>query len=278
MILKYYKPITSSLRGKISINKSSLNKKNKCARDLILGKQTSGGRNNFGRITLFHKGGGHKRLYRIIDFQRKLFNTNAVVKQIEYDPNRSAYIALIQYENGIFSYILAPHTLCIGDTVISGKYCSIIPGNALPIKYIPIGTIVHNIEVIPGSGGQLVRAAGTNAQLIKKDNQTDFGTLRLSSGEHRLINLNCMATVGTVSNADYQNIVKSKAGVNRWLNKRPIVRGVAMNPIDHPHGGGQGKTSGGRPSCTPWGIPTKGKKTRKNKRTSKFIITKQKIL
>jgi large subunit ribosomal protein L2 len=270
MNLKTYNPVTPSLRNRIIINKKLL-WKGDAIKKLSFGKKNSGGRNNQGRITSFHRGAGNKNKYRIIDFKRSLFNIPAQVKRIEYDPNRSAFIALLNYYNGVLSYIIAPKDLNQGDIIISGEKVDIKPGNAMILQNIPEGTLIHNIEINPGSGGLLMRAAGTYAKLLKKD-KTGYALIRLSSHEERLISLKCMATIGIVSNPEKKNIKLGKAGVSRWLNIRPIVRGVAKNPIDHPHGGGQGKTSGGRPSVTPWGIPTKGYRTRKNKRTNKFII------
>lgn len=274
MALKKYNPVTPSLREKLTIDKTAL-WSGKPFKKLTKGLIKTGGRNNQGRITMFHIGGGHKRLYRIIDFKRTLFNTKGTVKRIEYDPNRSAWIALVVYENGIISYILAPNGLTIGDNIISGEKVDIKIGNALPLKNIPIGTLIHNIELKPGKGGQLSRSAGTYAQLIRKDEGT-YAMLRLSSGEQRLVSMQSMASIGVVSNLDNQNINFGKAGTTRWKNRRPIVRGVAMNPVDHPHGGGEGRTSGGRPSVTPWGKPTKGKATRSVRKKNPFILSKRK--
>ncbi len=274
MALKKYNPVTPSLREKLTIDKTTL-WSGKPFKKLTKGLIKTGGRNNQGRITMFHIGGGHKRLYRIVDFKRTLFNTKGIVKRIEYDPNRSAWIALIVYENGIISYILAPNGLIVGDSVISGEKVDIKTGNALPLKNIPIGTLIHNIELKPGKGGQLSRSAGTYAQLIRKDEGT-YAMLRLSSGEQRLVSMECMASIGIVSNLDNQNVNYGKAGTTRWKNRRPVVRGVAMNPVDHPHGGGEGRTSGGRSSVTPWGKPTKGKATRSVRKKNPFILTKRK--
>lgn len=269
MSLKTFNPVTPSLRGTVLLDRSSL-WKGKPVKKLTVGKISSGGRNNQGRITSWHKGGGHKQKYRIIDFKRKKFNVEATVERIEYDPNRTAFIALIRYTDGELSYIIAPQKLSVGDKVVSGSSVDIKPGNAAPIRSLPIGTIIHNVEMKPGKGAQLARSAGSYAQLVGKD--VGNAQLRLRSGELRLVPIDCMATVGVVSNPDQQNIQIGKAGRNRWLGRRPVVRGVAMNPIDHPHGGGEGRTSGGRHPCTPWGKSTKGKKTRKNKFTSKFIL------
>lgn len=276
MSLKHYNPVTPSLRQRLIVKRTEL-WKGKPFKKLVKGLTKSGGRNNQGRLTMFHIGGGHKRLYRVIDFRRNLFDIPAIVKRIEYDPNRSAWIALIAYLNGVYSYILAPNGLNIGDSIISGEEAPIKIGNSMPLKNIPIGTLLHNIELKPGKGGQLSRSAGSYAQLIKKDD-SPYAMIRLSSGEQRLVPLSCMATVGTVSNLDHKNINLGKAGATRWLNRRPTVRGVAMNPVDHPHGGGEGRTSGGRPSVTPWGKPTKGKPTRSPRKKNPFILTKRKSL
>jgi len=269
MSLKAFNPVTPSLRGTVIVDRAEL-WKGKPVKSLTVGKKSTGGRNNQGRITSWHKGGGHKQKYRLIDFKRKKFDVEAVVERIEYDPNRTAFIALIRYTDGELSYIIAPQKLEVGDKVVAGDGVDIKPGNALPLRNIPIGTMIHNVEMKVGKGGQLARSAGSYIQLVGKD--VGSAQLRLRSGELRVVSVNCMATVGVVSNSDQQNIKIGKAGRNRWLGKRPVVRGVAMNPIDHPHGGGEGKTSGGRHPCTPWGKKTKGKKTRKNKFTSKFIL------
>ena len=269
MSLKTFNPVTPSLRGQVSIDRSGL-WKGKPVKSLTVGQSNTGGRNNQGRITSWHKGGGHKQKLRIIDFKRNKLDMEAVVERIEYDPNRTAFIALIRYTDGELSYIIAPQKLAIGDKVSSGSDVDIKPGNALPLRNIPIGTIIHNVEMKKGKGAQLARSAGCYVQLVGKD--VGNAQLRLRSGELRVVSIDCMATIGAVSNADQQNIKIGKAGRNRWLGRRPVVRGVAMNPVDHPHGGGEGKTSGGRHPCTPWGKSTKGKKTRKNKMTSKFII------
>jgi large subunit ribosomal protein L2 len=270
MTLKKYKPVTPSQRGLVLVDKKSL-WKGRPEKSLTVGKRRTGGRNNLGRITSWHKGGGNKRLYRIIDFKRNRFEEYAEIVRIEYDPNRTAFIALIKYENGDLAYILAPHKMEVGGKILaSKKLVDVDPGNAMPLEIMPTGTIVHNVELFPGRGGQLARSAGSYAQLVSKD--AGYALLKLKSGEQRKVLLGCMATVGVVSNSDHQNAIIGKAGRNRWLGKRPVVRGVAMNPVDHPHGGGQGKTSGGRHPVTPWGKPTKGKKTRKNKSTSKYIL------
>lgn len=273
MSLKKYNPITPSLRHKVSIDKSSL-WKGKPTKSLTVGKTKKGGRNHSGRITAFHIGGGHKQKYRIIDFKRSIRNIPGVVQSIQYDPNRSAFIALICYNNGIISYILAPHNLKVGDIIEAGSLVDIKIGNALAIEDIPVGTVIHNIEMKPGKGGQIARAAGTYATLIKKGND-GYSMIRLSSGEQRLVLSKNYATIGIVSNIDNNNIKLGKAGTSRWLGRKPTVRGVAMNPVDHPHGGGEGRTSGGRPSVTPWGKPTKGHRTRNNKRTNKYIVKRR---
>lgn len=272
MALKNYKPTTPSTRQLVTVDRSSL-WKGKPLKSLVKGKKSSGGRNNHGHITSRHKGGGHKKLYRQIDFKRQKHNIAATVERLEYDPNRTAFIALIHYKDGEYAYILAPQRLKEGDVVQSGDDVDIKPGNALPLKNIPVGTIVHNVEMKKGGGGQLARSAGSYAQIAGKD--TGYVMLRLRSGEVRLVRAECMATVGAVSNPDHQNIVIGKAGRQRWKGKRPVVRGVAMNPVDHPHGGGEGKTSGGRHPVTPWGKPTKGKRTRKNCRTNKYILRRR---
>ena len=272
MALKTFRPTTASLRGLVSVDRSDL-WKGRPVKELTEGKSNSGGRNNQGRVTIWHRGGGHKRLYRKIDFKRAKVDVPATVERIEYDPNRTAFIALLRYEDGERSYILAPQRLKVGDTVVSGEGADIKPGNALPMKSIPIGSIVHNIEMKVGKGGQIARSAGTYAQLVGRD--AGYAQLRLSSGEVRMVRAECRATIGAVSNPDQQNIKIGKAGRTRWLGRRPVTRGVAMNPIDHPHGGGEGRTSGGRHPVTPWGKPTKGHKTRKNKATDKYIIRRR---
>jgi len=269
MALKSYKPNTPGQRGLILVDRSDLYK-GKPTKSLTEGLTKSGGRNNTGRITARRIGGGHKRTYRIIDFKRRKFDVPATVERLEYDPNRTAFIALIKYEDGELAYILAPQRLAPGDTVIAGNKVDVKPGNTMPLANMPVGTIVHNVEMKPGKGGQMARAAGAYVQLIGRDR--GYAQLRLASGEVRIVRGECLATVGAVSNPDNQNIKLAKAGRNRWLGKRPSVRGVAMNPVDHPHGGGEGRTSGGRHPVTPWGKPTKGKRTRSNKATDKFII------
>ena len=272
MALRKYKPTSPSRRGLVLIDRSELWKGGP-VKALTEGLSKSGGRNNNGRITARHIGGGHKKRYRIIDFRRNKFGVPATVERIEYDPNRTAFIALLKYEDGDQSYILAPQRLRIGDSVEAGESADIKPGNALPMQNIPVGTIIHNVEMKPGKGGQIARSAGTYAQLVGKDG--GYALLRLSSGERRMVRAECMATVGAVSNQDRKNIKLGKAGRKRWMGKRPVVRGVAMNPVDHPHGGGEGRTSGGRHPVTPWGKPTKGKRTRSNTRTDKLIIRRR---
>jgi large subunit ribosomal protein L2 len=267
--LKQFKPVTPSLRGTVLIDRSELHK-GKPVKGLTEGKSHSGGRNNHGRTTSFFRGGGHKQSYRLVDFKRRKFDVPATVERLEYDPNRTAFIALIKYADGELSYILAPQRLKAGDSVVSGLRCDIKPGNAMPLGAIPVGTIVHNIELKQGAGGKMSRAAGTYAQLVGKD--AGYAQIKLQSGELRVVRAECMATIGAVSNADNMNQHLGKAGRNRWLGRRPHNRGVVMNPVDHPHGGGEGRTSGGRHPVTPWGKPTKGYKTRVNKRTDKLII------
>ncbi len=272
MALRTYKPTSPSRRGLVLVDRSGL-WKGEPIKALTEGLTKSGGRNNRGRITARHIGGGHKRRYRMIDFKRDKFDVGATVERIEYDPNRSAFIALLKYDDGHLSYILAPQRLRVGDTVEAGERADIKPGNALPMQNIPVGTIIHNVEMKPGKGGQIARSAGTYAQLVGKD--AGYALLRLSSGEQRMVRAECMATVGAVSNPDRQNIKLGKAGRKRWMGKRPTVRGVAMNPVDHPHGGGEGRSSGGRHPVTPWGQPTKGKRTRSNQKTDKLIIRRR---
>jgi large subunit ribosomal protein L2 len=237
---------------------------------LTEGQNRNGGRNNTGRVTVRWQGGGHKQRYRIIDFKRNKLEMPAKVERIEYDPNRTAFIALLKYKDGTLAYILAPQRLAVGDTVISGDKVDVKPGNTMPLAGMPVGTIVHNIEMKPGKGGQIARSAGTFAQYLGRD--SGYAILRLNSDEVRRVPLSCRATVGAVSNPDHMNEVIGKAGRNVWKGKRPSVRGTAMNPIDHPHGGGEGRTKGGRHPVTPWGKGTKGNKTRSNKRTTKYIV------
>jgi len=272
MALKQYKPITPGQRGLVLIDRSELFK-GKPVKKLTKGLTKSGGRNNTGRVTSWQKGGGHKKKYRIIDFKRTKLDVEATVERIEYDPNRSAFIALIKYDDGELSYILAPQKLLKGNKVISSNKADIKPGNAMPLNAVPVGTIIHNVELKPGKGGQIARSAGSYVQLIGKD--LSYSILRLTSGEVRLVLSTCMCSIGAVSNQDNQNQNFGKAGRKRWMGKRPSVRGVAMNPIDHPHGGGEGRTSGGRHPVTPWGKPTKGKRTRNNKKTDRLIIRRR---
>ena len=269
MALKTYKPTTPGQRGLVLIDRSDL-WKGRPVKSLTQGLTGKGGRNNTGRITMRRRGGGVKKLYRIVDFKRRKFDVPAVVERIEYDPNRTAFIALIKYEDGTQSYILAPQRLAVGDTVVAGAKVDIKPGNAMPFRGMPIGTIVHDVGMKPGKGGQIARAAGTYAQFVGRDG--DYAQLRLNSGEMRIVRQECIATVGAVSNPDHSNQNFGKAGRMRHKGIRPSVRGVVMNPIDHPHGGGEGRTSGGRHPVTPWGKPTKGRRTRSNKQTDKFII------
>ena len=272
MALKQYKPITPGQRGLVLINRSELFK-GKPVKKLTRGLTKSGGRNNAGRITSWQKGGGHKKKYRIIDFKRTKLDVEATVERIEYDPNRSANIALLKYADGERRYIICPSKMKIGAEVISSDSADIKDGNSLKLKDIPLGTNIHCVEMKPGKGGQIARSAGTSARLVAKEGI--YSTLRLQSGEMRKVLSECRATLGTVSNQE--NNLKSigKAGANRWRGKRPTVRGVAMNPIDHPHGGGEGRTSGGRHPSTPWGVPTKGYKTRKNTRSDNLIIRRR---
>ena len=272
MALKTFRPITPSLRQLVQVDRSEL-WKGTPVKSLTEGLHGSGGRNNTGRITARRMGGGHKQRYRLVDFKRRRFDEPATVERLEYDPNRTAFIALIKYADGSLAYILAPQRLKAGDQVVAGEKVDVKPGNAMPLKSIPVGTIVHNVELKPGKGGQLARAAGTYCQIVGRDQ--GYAQIKLASGELRIVRSDCMATIGAVSNPDNSNVVIGKAGRNRWLGVRPSVRGVAMNPIDHPHGGGEGRTSGGRHPVTPWGKPTKGKKTRSNKRTDKFILRRR---
>jgi len=273
MALKHFNPITASLRGTVLIDRSEL-WKGKPVKGLTEGKHSTGGRNNHGRITSRFRGGGHKQSYRIVDFKRRKYDVAASVERLEYDPNRTAFIALIKYADGELAYILAPQRLKVGDPVVSGARVDIKPGNAMPLSAIPVGTIIHNIELKVGAGGKMARSAGTFAQLVGKDQ--GYAQIKLMSGELRVVRAECMATIGAVSNADHQNQQLGKAGRSRWLGRKPHQRGVVMNPVDHPHGGGEGRTSGGRHPVTPWGKPTKGYKTRSNKRTDDLIIRRAK--
>jgi len=269
MALKKFKPNTPGQRQLVIVDRSGL-WKGKPVKTLTEGLSKSGGRNNTGRITARRRGGGHKRTYRIIDFKRTKLNVEATVERLEYDPNRTAFIALIKYSDGEQAYILAPQRLQVGDKVIASEKADVKPGNAMPLGAMPVGTIIHNVEMKPGKGGQIARSAGAYAQLVGRD--SGYAVIRLNSGEQRRVPSACIASVGAVSNPDHGNISLGKAGRSRWLGRRPSVRGVAMNPVDHPHGGGEGRTSGGRHPVTPWGKPTKGKKTRRNKATDKFIL------
>jgi large subunit ribosomal protein L2 len=274
MALKTFNPVTPSQRQLVLVDRSALYK-GKPVKALTEGKSSAGGRNNNGRITVRFRGGGHKQAYRIIDFKRSRFDAPATVERLEYDPNRTAFIALVKYADGELSYILAPQRLSKGDSVVAGENVDVKPGNAMPAGNIPVGTIVHNVEIKIGKGGQIARSAGTYAQIVGRDQ--DYVILRLNSGEQRLVHGRCMATIGAVSNPDEMNTSIGKAGRKRWMGRRPHNRGVTMNPIDHPHGGGEGRTSGGRHPVTPWGFPTKGKKTRKNKVTARFIIASRHV-
>ncbi|MEO5806622.1 50S ribosomal protein L2 [Devosia sp.] len=270
MALKQYNPTSEGRRHLITTDRSEL-WGGKPVKGLTEGLSKSGGRNNRGRITAFHRGGGHKRTYRLVDFKRTKFDSVGTVERLEYDPNRTAYIALVTYEDGEQAYIIAPQRLAGGDKVISSlSTVDVKPGNTMPLERMPVGTIVHNIELKPRKGGQVARSAGAYAQYVGRDQ--GWAILRLNSGEQRRVHGSCLATVGAVSNQDHSNTALGKAGRSRWLGRKPVTRGVAMNPIDHPHGGGEGRTSGGRHPVSPWGKPTKGKKTRSNKATDKFIV------
>ena len=273
MALKHFNPVTPSLRNTVLIDRKEL-WKGKPVKALTEGKNKSGGRNNHGRITSRFIGGGHKQSYRFVDFKRRKFDVAGTVERLEYDPNRTAFIALVKYEDGELAYILAPQRLKVGDQVVAGARVDIKPGNAMPLSAIPVGTIVHNIELKPGAGGKIARSAGTYCQLVGKD--AGYAQIKLQSGELRVVRGECMATVGAGSNPDNMNQHMGKAGRGRWLGRRPHNRGVVMNPVDHPHGGGEGRTSGGRHPVTPWGKPTKGYKTRVNKRTDSLIIRRRK--
>src|ERR1700684_1278693 len=272
MALRQFNPVTASLRGTVLINRSELWKGGP-VKGLTEGQHSHGGRNNHGRITSRFRGGGHKQAHRVVDFKRRKFDVAGVVERLEYDPNRSAFIALIKYQDGELAYILAPQRLRAGDAVVAGQRADIKPGNAMPMATIPVGTIIHNIEMKPGAGGKIARAAGTYAQLVGKD--AGWAQIKLGSGELRIVRAECMASIGAVSNPDNMNQKIGKAGRMRWLGFRPHNRGVVMNPVDHPHGGGEGRTSGGRHPVSPWGQPTKGYKTRVNKRTDKLIIRRR---
>ncbi|SFZ81099.1 large subunit ribosomal protein L2 [Devosia enhydra] len=270
MGLKTYNPTSPGMRQLITTDRSEL-WKGKPVKGLTEGLNGTGGRNNRGRITAYHRGGGHKRSYRMVDFKRVRFDEVATVERLEYDPNRTAFIALVNYPDGEQAYIIAPQRLAAGDKVISSlSTVDVKPGNAMPLERMPVGTIVHNVEMKPRKGGQIARSAGAYAQYVGRD--SGWAILRLNSGEQRRVHGSCLATVGAVSNPDHANTSIGKAGRNRWLGRKPVNRGVTMNPVDHPHGGGEGRTSGGRHPVTPWGKPTKGKKTRSNKATDKFIV------
>jgi len=270
MALKSYNPTTPSQRQLVIVDRSGL-WKGKPLKSLTEGLSKSGGRNNNGRITARFIGGGHKRTYRLVDFKRRKFDIEGTVERLEYDPNRTAFIALVTYTDGEQAYIIAPQRLAAGDKVIaSSKAVDVKPGNTMPLQFIPVGSIVHNVEMKPGKGGQIARSAGTYVQLVGRD--SGMAILRLNSGEQRLVPGSCLASIGAVSNPDHGNINDGKAGRTVWRGKRPHNRGVVMNPVDHPHGGGEGRTSGGRHPVSPWGKPTKGKRTRSNKSTDKFIM------
>jgi len=274
MALKKFNPMTPGQRQLVQIDRSDLYK-GKPEKALTEGLNKSGGRNNKGRITARHIGGGHKRRYRVIDWKRTKFGVEGTIERLEYDPNRTAFIALVQYTDGEKAYIIAPQRIQIGDKIIAGEKVDIKPGNAMPLKSMPVGTIIHNIEMKPGKGAQMIRSAGSYAQLVGRDQ--GYAQIKLASGELRVVRGECMAVVGAVSNPDHMNTNDGKAGRSRWKGRRPSVRGVVMNPVDHPHGGGEGKSSGGRNPVTPWGVPTKGYKTRKKgKASDKYIIRRRK--
>ncbi|MBR0656914.1 50S ribosomal protein L2 [Plastoroseomonas arctica] len=272
MAMKHFNPITPSLRGTVLIDRAGL-WKGKPVKGLTEGKNHSGGRNNHGRITSRFRGGGHKQSYRMVDFKRRKFGIPATVERLEYDPNRTAFIALVKYQDGELAYILAPQRLKVGDVVVADQKADVKPGNAMPLANIPVGTIIHNIELKPGAGGKMSRSAGTFSQLVGKD--AGYAQIKLMSGEVRVVRAECMASIGAVSNPDNSNQELGKAGRSRWLGRKPHQRGVVMNPVDHPHGGGEGRTSGGRHPVTPWGKPTKGYKTRNNKRTDGLIVRRR---
>jgi len=269
MPIRKYNPTSPGLRGKTSLTFDEITT-SEPHRPLTENLHRSGGRNNQGEVTSWWRGGGHKRLYRIIDFKRDKKNIVGTIETVEYDPNRSARIALVSYADGEKRYILQVVGMKVGDTIIAGDSVDILPGNCMPLKSIPLGTQIHNVELKPGKGGQIARSAGSSVQLVAKEGE--YASVKMPSSEIRKINVECLATVGQVGNVDHENVSVGKAGRSRWLGKRPHVRGVAMNPVDHPHGGGEGRTSGGRHPVSPWGKPTKGKKTRSNKATDKFIV------
>jgi large subunit ribosomal protein L2 len=272
MPVKNYRPTTPTRRFQTAVAREDITRETP-EKSLIAGKPKTGGRNSSGRVTSRFIGGGHKQAYRIIDFKRDKFGVPAKVASIEYDPNRSARIALLNYADGEKRYIIAPVGLEVGRTVLSGPEADILVGNSLPLKNIPPGTVVHNVELKPGKGAQMARSAGAQAQLVSRE--AEFALLKLPSGEVRRVRVECMATVGQVGNVEHENVSLGKAGRKRWMGKRPHNRGVSMNPVDHPHGGGEGKTSGGRHPVTPWGQPTRGFKTRNNKRTDRFIVSRK---
>jgi len=273
MALKNFNPTTPSSRGTVLIDRSGL-WKGKPVKGLTEGKSHSGGRNNHGRITVRFRGGGHKQSYRIVDFKRRAnWGMPATVERIEYDPNRTAFIALVKYSNNEIAYIIAPQRMKVGDVVVAADKADIKPGNAMPLGAIPVGTVIHNIELKPGAGAKVARSAGTFAQLVGKD--AGLAQVKLMSGEVRTVRSECVASIGAVSNADNSNQDLGKAGRSRWMGRKPHNRGVTMNPVDHPHGGGEGRTSGGRHPVTPWGKPTKGAKTRNNKRTDRNIVRRR---
>jgi large subunit ribosomal protein L2 len=269
MALRTFKPTSAGRRGLVLVDRSELHKGDP-VKALTEGKKRKGGRNNYGRIVNFRQGGGHKQRYRIVDFKRRKYDVTATVERLEYDPNRTAFIALVKYSDGEVAYILAPQRLKAGDQVVSGDRVDVKPGNAMPLRNIPVGTIVHNVELKQGRGGQMARSAGTYLQLVGRDQGNAL--LRMPSGEVRMVKAECMATIGAVSNPDQQNVSSGKAGRSRWLGIRPSTRGITMNPVDHPHGG---RTNGGRAWVTPWGKPTKGKKTRHNKKTDGLILRRR---
>lgn len=273
MALKKYSSVTPGTRQLVTVDRSGL-WSGKPEKSLTEGLNKTGGRNNQGHITSRHIGGGHKRRYRMIDFKRRKFDVEGTVVRLEYDPNRTAFIALIEYADGEKAYILAPQRLQAGDKVVASDKADVKPGNAMPLKNMPVGTIVHNVELKPGKGGQIARSAGAYVQLVGRDQ--GYAQIKLTSGELRIVRGECMATVGAVSNSDHSNTNDGKAGRSRWKGRRPHVRGVVMNPVDHPHGGGEGRTSGGRHPVSPTGKPTKGAKTRSNKATDKYIIRSRK--
>jgi large subunit ribosomal protein L2 len=272
MPIKSYRPTTPTRRFQTVVSREEITKQ-RPEKSLVAGKKRSGGRSSTGRVSSRFRGGGHKKTYRIIDFKRDKKGVEALVAAIEYDPNRSARIALLHYVDGEKRYILAPQGLAVGQKLMAGETADIFIGNSLPLKNIPAGTVVHNIELKPGKGGQMARSAGTQAQLVSKEG--DYALLKLPSGEIRRVQVECAATIGQVGNVEHENVSLGKAGRKRWMGKRPHNRGVTMNPVDHPHGGGEGRTSGGRHPVTPWGQPTRGYKTRNNKRTDKSIVTRK---